>query len=327
MPRCWNIPNRLIREGQANLRLPQYSPEIFNASRLRVFQHNLTRSGPNRSANSRQADGDADAHRPQGTVMTTRREAFRDWVQIAAVIGAALWALWTFVFAEYFKPRELQPHLNITLEMKIAGTALLNDGTEAISIEASIRGENTSQKRLQIASGYLEVFGDKIAAEGGAEFSPALVEKSLNNDKGARSRHYNALESTELVYVATIFGDSWLEPGEKQVFNRVFRIPKRKYHQLEANAYILSGPDAHDIIVTRKVDDRFRVEYVVREKGDKNQNVYTATSDRGRELINAKTALTDATYFLVLPSSAIEPRKAPTRAPTPVRSSSSKKNG
>jgi hypothetical protein len=240
--------------------------------------------------------------------MTTRREVIKDWAQIFAIAGAALWALWTFVFAEYFKPRDLQPHLNLTLEMKIAGTVLLDDGTEVISIEASIRGENTSQKRLQIASGYLEVFGDKILAKGGAEFSPALVEESLNEDKGARSRHYNALETTELIYVATIFGDSWLEPGEKQVFNRVFRVPKARYHQLEANAYVLSGPDAHDIIVTRKVDDRFRVTYVVREKSDKNQNVYPATSDKGRELINAKTAQTDATYFLVLPSSAIAPR-------------------
>ena len=233
--------------------------------------------------------------------MSNRSETINHYAQIIAIVVGAFWVLWTFVFAEVLKPQDLKSFFHVGLEMKIAGNAVLIDGTQALPIEVIVKGENLSQKRLKVASGYLEVFADKIKPSPDSDFRPENVEAILNHDKAARSRYYNSRD-TERVYVATVFTDWWFEPGERQLFNRVFHIPKDKYHQLEANAYVLSGPKAETITVAHRVNTKGQVHYLVREARDASKKEYSVETEKGRELINSRTGLADSTFFLVLPS-------------------------
>jgi hypothetical protein len=240
---------------------------------------------------------------------TSKSEELRGWlsvaVQIIAVIIGGIWVAFTFYYSENLKPYRQKTFIQATVDMRIVDTVRLRNGSEVHVIEVKVAGENRGPRRTKIGAGYLTVHADKIAQSPKGDFSPAALEKSLNKDKGSRTRHYGPAERTELVYVASVFyGDDedwWLESGERQEFRRVFRVPKNLYDQLEANVAILSGESADKVTIRLRVNDKEEIMYGLTEKNDPGHIEHLDQPGKPLRLLNTYVSEANSTTFLALP--------------------------
>ena len=229
----------------------------------------------------------------------------KDVVTIIAIFGAGLWALGNFVFSEVLKPRNLHEFFQAVIEMEVAGESSAIDGVDMLPIKIVVRGENLSQKRLKIASGYMDVYADKITATQEIVSLDATIQTILNSQPKSTLDRFANKRDTELVFVSPIFAEWAFEPSERQTFQRMFRVPKNTFHQLEANIYIWFCQRAESLYIdhkVRKLDQSpwYEVKYHWGHKQYSQKEEYVADPLHPSKL-DSIAAFTSSTVYLALP--------------------------
>lgn len=227
------------------------------------------------------------------------RKVLKDWLEIVAILAAASWALWTFYFSEVLKPKETRGFLQLVLDMAPAGDPQQIEGATYLPIRIGLRATNPTKRKLEVSSGYLEVHAERLTKADDDSFTPAKLTKDLEKEKAARSRFVGPAAAGSRIYLSTFFQGWIFDDGEVQQLSRLLWVPVGCVHQLELNAYVLSGPAPSEIAVRHAVGADGNIDYVVRPAGAASQAEHQRTSNEGRLLIN-KHGLVDSTAYLAI---------------------------
>ena len=187
-----------------------------------------------------------------------------NWVQVIGIILAGIWALYTFGYKEWYLPRQKTSHFQIDLKLENKGIVKLENAREgANAILVKIKGTNTSDRCLYIASAYLQVWGDtilwsEIDDKDFKKIIPTIIETA--NTMQAK---YMTKRNSQTIFYSPLFKNWSFEPDESLTTYRLFHVPHGKFDQLEAKGFVLSGPHGKDIKIKYKVTDKMDIDYMV----------------------------------------------------------------
>ena len=170
-------------------------------------------------------------------------EKINTWIQIIAIICAGVWALYTFVYKEYYKPTINKGHFIIDINMSKCGSS---EELDAINVEFFIH--NRSERTIHILESSFIIKGIKIqkipgdAAEFKKRFLKMRVEK---HDKIIP--FYTRYKEAALVAVGNVFSNSTFFPNGQSRKFFLFHIPKNKYDFLYLESVFPVVHDTTDI--------------------------------------------------------------------------------
>lgn len=209
-----------------------------------------------------------------------------NWVQVLGIFLAGGWALYTFAYLQIYVPATKVSYFKIDLTLeKVGENKNISSGTNTVAVLAKLTGSNTSQKNLSIASGYLELWGDKIVDfQNDKEKFKSEIPGAID-DYNSMAARYFAKREGELIFVGSIFKNWSFEPGETATIYRMIYLPENIFDHVEANAWVLSGPNARDIKVNYVVKDNSQIEYTAIEREKEKETPYSQDSQNFKELM------------------------------------------
>jgi len=161
--------------------------------------------------------------------------AFHSWTQSSALLIAAAWGVYTFIWQDILVPSWAPAHVNISVSMK--ANAAQSD-VDAAHEEASltIKADNTSSRKLYLLSNYWQMYGNKHIAESPAAFH-AKADQALRHSFLTHAERESDLEFSPLLAMGRVFDDTLIQPGESISRSISIRIPKR-YSSFTVNIVI-----------------------------------------------------------------------------------------
>jgi len=183
-------------------------------------------------------------------------EKLNNWVQIAGICAAAVWAiLYTFVYKEYWFPKSVP--VNVSINLKLQKTGNVIQGTKykngLAAIEMSVSANNPSSQTTFLLPSVFIVYGYKII-----DPDPSLKDdvNVLSKDSTYNMKHC-ALSNRSIVAVGNLLENTELKPGELVARTYVFYIPVGEYGLIEAHAYIPNGKEISGIKLTWSPDNEY----------------------------------------------------------------------
>jgi hypothetical protein len=174
------------------------------------------------------------------------RERVNSWVQIAAIVLAGLWGIYTFIYKEYLVPRSSPAFISVDVEMDRVGS---NDSLEAMQLRLKVtnQGERTIFTLPSVAT----VWGSQLQDTPEINDSTFLssIELTLNADTFS-DRHLNRHVGTskrELVGFFRLFSGYEFLPKSTAAYELLVYVPRGKYDQLDADVAFPVVSDTTDI--------------------------------------------------------------------------------
>jgi hypothetical protein len=180
-------------------------------------------------------------------------EKVNNWVQTFGIIAAAAWALYTFVYKEYWFPHSVPVNVSINLKLQKTGDIIQDKKYKngLAAIELHISANNPSSQTTFLLPSVFIIYGYKIA-----DSDPSLKDDItlLSKDRTYNMRHV-ALSDRAIVAVGNLLENTELKPGELVARTYVFYVPVGEYGVIEGHAYIPNGKDISGIKLTWSPDN------------------------------------------------------------------------
>lgn len=192
------------------------------------------------------------------------------WVQTIAILGAAIWALSTFVFKEIVVPKSAPINISLNLQLKKIGAKAVRKA-DLVAIEMRVSATNPSSRTVYFFPTYWIANGYRIAP---AEQDEAATIKAVNEAIKSHQQVYrfaNA-ESAAVLAGGMLFEDVYLRPGESVARTLVFYAPPDRYDLVEVQTLIATAQDMRGIELAWEVGADLALEpKLYRIDGDKRQ--------------------------------------------------------
>ena len=206
----------------------------------------------------------------------TLEEKIKSWLQIFAIIGAATWAIYTFVYQEIIKPKYLPSHIISSLELSSIGVC-----NSKIGIKAAINIENNSERKIFVLPSSFAVWGSKSELTNDIKNEDKFFKTAENIiiDTGEGVYNYHGFKiNRQPVAIGPILGTYILEPGEKIRKIVVFYIPDNEYEFIEMNCYFPLSDDNLNIYASEwsvyKNNDAYEVSFISKNEDNKDNIIY-----------------------------------------------------
>ena len=167
------------------------------------------------------------------------------WVQTIAILGAAIWALTTFVFKEILVPKAAPINISLNLQLKKIGTKPTLS-SELVAIEMRASATNPSTRTVYLFPTYWMARGYRIVPMDRGE-------KAIKQDfiQALKSRtevyRYAGADSYSVLAGGMLFEDNYLKPGETIGRTLIFYAPPQKYDLVDVETYIATAEDMRGI--------------------------------------------------------------------------------
>lgn len=199
----------------------------------------------------------------------SRVEQWRHVLEIVALIAAAIWAFYVFIYQERIKPAAAPPLLQV--DTRVAHDAL-EGGKELVTINVTLK--NTGLTDIAMGALLVNAYGMRYANDGtreSREFHPArgitIINRGLRSD--APVLLYSHLSEWEPLGVAR--QTLRLPTAQELTFERPFVIERRAYETLRITyAYCyqrLDNRNATALVARRARDGAFDVRDILRANG------------------------------------------------------------
>lgn len=154
----------------------------------------------------------------------------KDWLQVVAIVVAATWAIWKFIYEDRILPERIPPHVIMTSEMQKIGT---KNSMTAIRVNVNIN--NTSHRKVYALSSWYHVAGSKIEGYSldDTTFADAIEAKMNGKDGGGRIPRYFYDKDFEVIEAGALLDKGWwFEAGEEVSKSFVIFVPEGEYDLL-----------------------------------------------------------------------------------------------
>lgn len=193
------------------------------------------------------------------------------WVQTIAILGAAIWALSTFVFKEVLIPKAAPINISLNLQLKKIGAKAVRKA-DLVAIEMRISATNPSSRTVYLFPTYWIANGYRIAPA--VEQDESAVMKAVTEVIKSNQHVYrfaNA-ESATVLAGGALFPDTQLKPGETVARTVVFYAPPDRYDLVDVETAIPTAQDMRGIELAWEVGTDVVLEpKLYRIVGDKRQ--------------------------------------------------------
>lgn len=193
-------------------------------------------------------------------------ELYRNWVGVAAVAVAALWALWTFVYKEIVQPKQVPVNISLNLDLQEASAVhkgfpvalAARDGQKLVSVELSVKATNPSSRTVFLLPSAWMARGYKVDRVQARNDFPELANRRIAEKSPRPIEKYARVEKSEAIAAGRLFGDNELKPNESISRRIVFHVPLGPYDVVEVYTCVPSSDKPEIGIVWRFRNDELQ---------------------------------------------------------------------
>jgi hypothetical protein len=162
-------------------------------------------------------------------------QSCHSWIQSTALLVAAGWGVYTFIWQDILMPSWAPAHINITVSLSTNASRLqaANSHEEA---SLTIKAENTSGRKLYLLSNYWQMYGSKHVPSSATAFQ-GMADRALRSSSLMHAERESTLEFSPLLAMGRVFDDTMLQPGESITRSISVQIPRR-YNSFAINIVI-----------------------------------------------------------------------------------------
>ncbi|TSA13467.1 MAG: hypothetical protein D4R73_00885 [Deltaproteobacteria bacterium] len=209
-------------------------------------------------------------------------EQVNTWVQISAIIAAALWAIYTFVYKEITVPKSAPINVTLNLKLKKVGAGNIKDKKPLAGIEMNVLAKNPSSLKIHIFPSIYVVYGYKITDTLNEFLNNPTLKKSFQKEF-FWSKH-SAEEPWSIVTFGNLLeGTIDLKPGEEVTRTLVFYVPVGEYDCLRAHAIIPNAKDRRGIKLEWYFSHKGPIATVLRKKADGSYEAIARREEKEEE--------------------------------------------
>lgn len=180
----------------------------------------------------------------------TFSEEVNTWAQIGAIIAAASWAIYTFVYKEITIPKSAPINVSLNLKLQKIGTGDMKDKKNEKSltgVEMNVAAKNPSSLKIHLLPSVFIVYGRKITVK---DNDLSDYNTKINSESDLHWFKHLEIDQPSLdsiVAIGNLLKDIELKPGEAVKRTLIFYVPVGEYDLLEAHAFIPNGKDIRGI--------------------------------------------------------------------------------
>jgi len=177
------------------------------------------------------------------TAADARARVLRDVLQAVALLIAAAWGLYTFVYKEVIVPRNRPAALVVTPSLEAIG----RHGDTILAL-ATFQMANHSDSKVYAPAIWYSVRGLKLA---GVEQDDSAYLHQLR--KGAQetfpTARFSQFTGVDLIGAGKVSGEveTWFEPGAEQRVEQILLIPADRYDAAQLQVQYLIAKDVHEV--------------------------------------------------------------------------------
>lgn len=183
-------------------------------------------------------------------------ERINTWVQIIAILCAGVWALYNFIYKEYWIPKTAPLNISLNLQLnKISINDKIKKDHSVVELNAV--AINPSSQEVKLLSSAFIIYGYKVAdvklndndfveicdVTLKKPYSMACIMKDIKN------------EVVSVIAVGGLYHDSILKPNEKIERSIIIHIPVNKYDIIEAVVEVPTVREKDGIILNWKINE------------------------------------------------------------------------
>jgi len=177
------------------------------------------------------------------TAADARARVLRDVLQAFALLIAAAWGLYTFVYKEVIVPRNRPAALVVTPTLEAIGRQ-----GDMVLARATFQMKNTSDSKVYAPAIWYAVRGLKLE---GVEQDDSTFLRQLgeNAQKPYPSARFSQFSAVEVLGTGKISPEveTWFEPGAEQRVEQILLIPADRYDAAQLQVVSLISKDVHEV--------------------------------------------------------------------------------
>ncbi|HEV7588818.1 MAG TPA: hypothetical protein VGO40_11950 [Longimicrobium sp.] len=177
------------------------------------------------------------------TAADARARVLRDVLQAFALLIAALWGLYTFVYKEVIVPRNRPAALVVTPTLEAIGRR-----GDMVLARATFQMRNTSDSKVYAPAIWYAVRGLKLE---GVEQDDSTYLRRLSQDaqKPFPSARFSQFSVVEVLGTGKVSAEveTWFEPGAEQRVEQILLIPADRYDAAQLQVQALISKDVHEV--------------------------------------------------------------------------------
>jgi hypothetical protein len=181
------------------------------------------------------------------TAADARARVLRDVLQAFALLIAALWGLYTFVYKEVIVPRNRPAALVVTPTLEAIGRR-----GDTVLARATFQMENTSASKVYAPAIWYAVRGLKLEAVD-QDDSTYLRQLSKDAQKPFPTSRFSQFTAVDVLGTGKLNSEveTWFEPGAQQRIEQILLIPADRYDAAQLQVQYLISKDVHEVTEVR----------------------------------------------------------------------------
>lgn len=243
--------------------------------------------------------------------LARRHELVKDYVQVVALLLAASWAIWVFLYENVYKPAREEPNVVVSTSLEEGGR-----GKGLIAVKARATAKNLGRRDANILGAWFNVEGytltreDGPAAEGYRDAvltqlrrrTPAGVEIDMHASRYSDYDEDNERNRKYIFSTNFLLNHSTLRPDEEDAKVVTFHVPENEFDLVRVILHVIY--DVDDRFVRREWaagdDGQLRLVAYIRECETCAEEEYNPAVERHRRL-RKKYGLTHTQSVIDLP--------------------------
>ncbi|MFL5542582.1 MAG: hypothetical protein ACJ8J0_26585 [Longimicrobiaceae bacterium] len=177
------------------------------------------------------------------TAADARARVLRDVLQAFALLIAALWGLYTFLYKEVIVPRNRPAALVVTPVLEAIGRR-----GDVVLARATFQMVNRSDSKVYVPAMWYSVRGLKLASVEQEDTTYLRLNRE-NAQKPFPTSRFSQFTAADLVGAGKVSTEveTWFEPGAEQRVEQLLYIPADRYDAAQLSVQYLISKDIHDV--------------------------------------------------------------------------------
>ena len=156
----------------------------------------------------------------------SRSPLLHEWIRSGAVLIAAVWGVYTFIYKDIYVPSQQPAHLSLEASLK----PVPDRPTPAVGQEMllEIKATNTSSRRVYLLANIWTLRGINLATRTGAKANKEFIQELnvvLKDDPVLHKERGVERTPGELIAIGRLFGDDFIDPGNTKYRSILVNIP------------------------------------------------------------------------------------------------------
>jgi hypothetical protein len=156
----------------------------------------------------------------------SRSPLLHEWIRSGAVLIAAVWGVYTFIYKDIYVPSQQPAHLNLEASLK----PVPDRPTAAASLEMllEIKATNASSRRVYLLANIWTLRGINLATRTGANANREFIQESnlvLKDDPVLHKERGVDRSTGKLLAIGRLFGDDFIDPDNTEYRSILVNIP------------------------------------------------------------------------------------------------------